>query len=115
MFNLLKKCALLLLIFSLPMQSLHAFSMLLCNQVDRISTIQQHSDHEDVVERDDDYQTPDINLTGNGCSMFHTCSAPAIASNILDVSLDVVATLQATTSSSIALFIPEQPQRPPRI
>lgn len=114
MLKLLKKLVVLLLIFSLPMQSLHAFSMLLCNQGDQISTIQQHSDHGDFADDDDDRQTPDINLTCNGCGMYHTCSAPAIASNILGVSLDVVATLQATTSSSITLFIPEQPQLPPR-
>jgi len=46
--------------------------------------------------------------------MYHTCLAPAIASNILDVALDMVATLQATGSISFALFIPEQSQRPPR-
>ncbi len=113
MLNLLKKCALLLLMFILPMQSLHALAMPVCNQSDQATTVQHHFHDGDVVEHDDDRQTPDINVTHDGCSVSHTCSACAIPSNVLDVSLDSVATLQATPSSSVMLFIPEQPQRPP--
>lgn len=114
MLNLLRKCALLLLILSLPMQSQHALAMLLCSQGYQSTAAQQYSNHWDAAEHDANHQAPDINLTCNGCGMYHTCSAPAIASNILDVSLAIVATLQATPSSPITLFIPEQPQRPPR-
>ena len=96
------------------MQSQHALAMLLCDPGDQSTAAQQHSDHWDVAEHDADHQIPDINLTCDGCGMYHTCLAPAIASNILDVALDMVATLQATASNSIKLFIPEQSQRPPR-
>ncbi|OGA37348.1 MAG: hypothetical protein A3G80_07760 [Betaproteobacteria bacterium RIFCSPLOWO2_12_FULL_62_13b] len=113
MLNLLRKSALLLLILSLPMQSQHALAMLLCDPGDQSTAAQQLS-HGDVAEHDADHQIPDINLTCDGCGMYHTCLAPAIASNILDVALDMVATLQATGSISFALFIPEQSQRPPR-
>ncbi len=113
MLKLLKKCALLLLMFILPVQSLHALAMPVCNQVDQATTVQQYSHDGNVAGHEDDRQTSDINLTYDGCSMCHTCPACAIASNVLDVSLDIAATLQATPGSSVTLFIPEQPQRPP--
>jgi len=113
MLNLLKKCALLLLVLSLPLPSLHALAMPLCNPDAQRSDMHQHSHGGDAAEHNHDQQAPDINLTCDGCSMCQVCSAPAIASSALDFSLDVVAAPPSTPGNSLTLFVPEQPQRPP--
>lgn len=113
--KLLKKIAVLLLIFSLPLQSLHAIAMPLCSQDEQQTAAQhEHAQQGDAAGHEHDDGAPDVNRTCDGCSLCHACSAPAIASIAIDLSLDRVETPKATPLSHISLFVPEQPQRPPR-
>ena len=112
--KLLRKIAVLLLIFSLPLQSLHAVAMPVCGQDEQKAAAQhEHAQQGDAAGHEHDNGTQDVDPACDGCSLCHACSAPAIASVAIELSLDAVETPPATPLSHLSLFVPEQPQRPP--
>ena len=116
MLDFCRKLAVFILIAGLPLQNMHAVAMPLCNQDEQKTVAQhEHAQQGDAVEHQHDDGAPDANLVCGGCGLCQACSAPAIASVAIDVSLDTIESPPATPLSHISLFVPEQPQRPPRV
>lgn len=112
--KLLRKITVLLLMCGLPVQSLHAVAMPLCNQDgQKTAALHEHAQQGDAAGQEHDNDVTDTDSACDGCDLCHTCSAPTIASIAIDVLLDTVETPPAAPLSHISLFVPEQPQRPP--
>ena len=114
MFRFCRKLAVFLLVACVPLQNLHAVSMPVCTPEHETAASHQHVDDVDVVAHEHDSTVSDNGVGCDGCCLCHACSAPAIASVTMDVKLDAVYTLPPAIASRLSLFVPEQPQRPPR-
>ena len=128
-----KRLFLLMLVCGLPLQNLHAAVMPVCNQ-DRDQqtsvqhqhprdanasehqhpqqTDQQHTDDRHAEHQHDDGSS-DSKLVCDGCNLCNACSAPAVASLSINVSIDTVEAPLPVATSHISLFDPEQLHRPP--
>jgi hypothetical protein len=116
--QLLKRIALLILTAGLLLQNLHAVAMPSCEVPWRADQPSIAHEHDDAVSTHEFHQHVALDadvVTGacDGCASCQTCSAPAVASVTLSISFDVISLPQPTGLSHFALFIPEQPHRPP--
>ena len=115
-----------MLMAGLPLQNLHAIAMPFCAPDQQTTAAHAHPAEDgahdgaqvgaqaDQDHTDHQHAAADTGKACDGCSQCHACSAPALASVAIDVSLDIVQTPPLAFAIHPSLFVPEQLQRPPR-
>ncbi len=121
MIRWLKVVAMSVLMLSLPLQSVHGLTMPSCGDADAEHAAGAGEHQHDIAHQHDtdiaadahQDMAADINLVCDGCSNCQACSAPAVASAVIDMLSDAVDVFPLALTSHIPLFDPEQLQRPP--